>query len=59
MYFDLPHEHPARGVRKEQKASSSTDHGQTVIPATDRGEHEAAASSSAFDCVAKINQAPL
>jgi len=38
---------------------SSPGHGRTVAPVRDRGEHEIAASSSSFDCIAEINQVPL
>jgi len=49
----------ARGVRIEQKAGSTLDHGRTVVPAMGCGEHETAASSSSFDFVTEINRAPL
>ena len=48
-----------RGARKEQKAGSSPAYGRTVVPATDRAEHEIAASSSYFGYVAEIDQASL
>jgi len=39
----------------KQKADSNLDHGRTVVPTIDRGEHETAASLSSFGCVAEIN----
>jgi len=45
----------ARGARIEQKTGSNLDHDQTVVSATDRGEHETTAFSSFFGCIAEIN----
>jgi len=47
--------HYARGARKEQETSYSTDQGQIVVDATNRGRPVTIASLFFLGCVAEIN----